>query len=342
MSSEGRPTIVVPGDEPIQIRGSAHLNRLAPFGEVIVYSDRPTDEQKLERVRDAEVIINSRGAVTWREDDLRSLTKLRLIVVCAIGTDSIDLRAATEMGVAVSNQPGRTAGVVAEHIFGLMFAVAKRAAYQTMELKAGRWTRKENVFLRGKTLGVVGTGAIGSELARLANAVGIEVVAWTFHPSAERARRLGVRYVELDELLAVADVVSLNVALTEDTRGMIGEREIGLMKPGAFLVNGGRGALVETAALVRALHSGHLGGVGLDVYDTEPLPADHLILSCEQVVLTPHMADQTPEGTELLNEGAVDNVIAFLEGRPQNIVNPEALEHLHRSRLVPWLRDPRS
>ena len=326
MSVDNRPTIVVPGDEPIQIKGSPHLDRLEPFGEVIVYPDRPTEEQKIERVRDAEVIINSRGAVTWRGDDLGSLTRLRLIVVCAVGTDSIDLRAATAMGVAVSNQPGRTAGVVAEHIFGLMFAVAKRTAYQTIELKSGRWTRRENVFLQGKTLGVVGTGNIGSELARLANAIGMEVVAWTFHPSAERARRLGVRYVGLDELLATADVVSLNVALTDETRGMIGEREIGLMKPGAFLVNGGRGALVETGALVRALHSGHLGGAGLDVYDTEPLPADHPILSCEQVVLTPHMADQTPEGAELLNEGAVDNVIAFLEGNPRNIVNPEALE----------------
>ena len=326
MNFENRPTIVVPGDEPIQIQGSAHLDRLEPFGGVIVYADRPNDQQKIERVRDAEVIINSRGAVTWRADDLASLTKLRLIVVCAVGTDSIDLQTATEMGVAVSNQPGRTAGVVAEHIFGLMFAVAKRAAYQTIELKSGRWTRRENVFLQGKTLGVVGTGNIGSELARLANAIGMQVVAWTFHPTPERARRHGVRYVGFDELLATADVVSLNVALTDETRGMIGEREIGLMKPGAFLVNGGRGPLVETDALVRALNSGQLGGAGLDVYDTEPLPADDAILSCEQVVLTPHMADQTPEGTERLNEGAVDNVIAFLEGKPRNIVNPEALE----------------
>ena len=325
MSFEGRLTIVVPGDEPIQIQGSPHLDRLAPFGEVIVYTDRPTDEEKLERARDAEVIINTRGAVTWRAEVLRSLPKLRLISVCSIGTDNIDLAVASEMGVVVSNQPGRTAGVVAEHIFGLMFAAAKRAAYQTIELKSGRWARMENVYLQGKRLGVVGTGNIGSELARLANALGMEVVAWTFHPSDDRAERLGVRYVELDELLATADVVSLNVALTDETRGMIGEREIGLMKPGVLLVNGGRGALVEKDALVRALHSGHVGGAALDVYDVEPLPSDDPILSCEQVVLTPHMADQTPEGMELLNEGAVDNVIAFLEGRAQNVVNPEAL-----------------
>ena len=262
MSLQGRLTIVVPGDEPLQIQGSPHLDRLTPFGEVIVYPDRPTDEQKVERAKDAEVIINTRGAVTWRAEVLRSLPKLRLISVCSIGTDSIDLAAASEMGVAVTNQPGRTAGVVAEHIFGLMFAVAKRAAFQTIELKSGRWTRRENVYLQGKTLGVVGTGNIGSEMARLANALGMEVVAWTFHPSDERAHRLGVRYVELDELLTTADVVSLNVALTHETRGMIGEREIGLMKPGALLVNGGRGALVQKDALVRALHSGHVAWSG--------------------------------------------------------------------------------
>ncbi|MCE2527112.1 MAG: glycerate dehydrogenase [Actinomycetia bacterium] len=325
MNAKERCTIVVPGDEPKQIQGSPHLERLRPYGEVIVYTDLPTDQQKLERCEAAEVILNSRGAVTWSAEALRSLPKLRHISVCAIGTDNIDLQTASEMGVVVSNQPGRTASVVAEHLFGLMFAVAKRAASQTIELKSGRWTRWDNVYLQGKTLGVIGTGNIGSEMARLANALGMEVVAWTFHPWDERAQQLGVRYIELDHLLATADVVSLHVALSEETRGMLGERELGLMKPGALLVNGGRGALVEKDALVRTLNAGHLGGVALDVYDIEPLPADDPILSCEQVVLTPHVADQTPEGIDRLNEGAVDSVIAFLRGHPQNVVNPEAL-----------------
>ena len=326
MTSSERLTIVVPGDDPIQIQGSPHLDRLKPYGDVVLYTDRPKGhDEKVERARDAEIIINTRGAVKWPEETLRPLSKLRLISVCSIGTDNIDLDTASEMGVVVSNQPGRTAGVVAEHIFGLMFAVAKRAGFQTMELKAGRWTRMENVYLQGKTLGIVGTGNIGAELARLGNALGMQVIAWTFHPSQERADRLGIRYVELDELLRQSDVVSLNVALTDDTRGMIGERELGLMKSGSLLVNGGRGLLVDTPALVDALNSGHLGGAAMDVHDIEPLPADHPILSCEQVVLTPHMADQTPEGMELLNAGAVDNVIAFLEGRPQNVVNPAAL-----------------
>ncbi|MDP6402570.1 MAG: NAD(P)-dependent oxidoreductase [SAR202 cluster bacterium] len=323
MTDREQVNIVVPGDDPVQIQGSPELDRLGPYGQVRVYTDRPrTLEEQVDRARDAEVIINSRSIVKWPEEALRALPKLRMMTVCGIGTDAIDVEVASELGVAISNQPGRTSGVVAEHIFGLMFAVAKRAAFQTAELKAGRWTRMDSVLLQGKTLGVVGTGNVGSEVARLARAVGMDVVAWTFHPSLERASRLGVRFVELDELLRLSDVVSLSVTLTSDTQGMIGERELGLMKRGALLVNGGRGQLVDTEAMVRALDSGHLGGAALDVFDVEPLPPDHPILSCRQVVLTPHLADQTPEGMELLNSGAVDNVIAFLEGRPQHVVNP--------------------
>ena len=321
MTPGNRVAIVVPGDDPVQIAGSPHLERLKPYGDVVLHGTRPASpEEKLERARDAEVIINTRGAVTWPAEALRALPRLRMIATCSVGTDMIDLEAASERGIVVSNQPGRTAKVVAEHIFGLMFAVAKRAAFQTEELKAGRWTRIGNVFLQGKTLGVVGTGNVGSEVARLADAIGMNVIAWTFHASPERAAGLGVRFVELDDLLREADVVSLNVRLSDDTRGMIGERELGLMKPGSLLVNGGRGELVDTPALVDALNSGRLAGAALDVFDVEPMPPDHPILACRQVVLTPHIADQTPEGVELLNEGAVDNVIAFLEGHPENVV----------------------
>ena len=320
MNSVEGQKFVVPGDYPRQIAGSAHLVRLEPYGEAVLYTDLPaTMEQQLERVKDANVIMNSRGAVKWPRESLQQLPKLRLIATCSIGTDMIDLEAAGELGVVVCNQPGKIAPYVAEHIIGLMFAVAKRAAFQTAELKAGRWALKENIFLQGKTLGLIGTGNVGREVATLANALGMEVIAWTFNPSAERATALGVRFVELDDLLRESDVVSIQVRLSDDSRHMIGSRELGLMKPGALLVNGGRGELVDTAALVEALNSGHLGGAGLDVFDQEPLPPDHPILSCEQVVLTPHIADQTPEGIESLNEGVVSNVIAFLEGRPQNV-----------------------
>lgn len=322
MSTSKKVTIVIPGDDPPQMQGSPHLKRLEQYGRVVLYKDRPaTPEEKVARVRDADIMINSRGIVKWPGEALRQLPKLRMASTCSIGTDMFDLDAARECGIVICNQPGRTAPVVAEHAFGLMFAVAKRAAYFTAEVKAGRWPRMDSFYLQGKTLGIIGTGAIGAEMARLGNALGMNVIAWTYHPSDDRAKRLGVRYVGLDELLRTSDVVSLHVSLTGESRHMIGQREFGLMKPGALLINCGRGGLVDTDALVEALNSGHLGGAGIDVFDQEPVPADHPLLHADQVALTPHCADMTPEGVELLNEGAVNNVIHFLEGRPQNVVS---------------------
>lgn len=316
-----QPLIVVPGDHPVQLAGSPHLERLRPYGEVALYSTRPAgDAEKLSRVRDAQVMINSRGAVKWPGHLLEQLPRLRFITVCGIGTDSIDLETAREQDIIVSNIPGMTAAVVAEHALALMLAASKRVSYQTAELRAGRWIGMNNVYLRGKTAGVIGTGAIGVKMIELCRALGMDVAAWTFNPSAERERMLGVRFLDLDELLRVSDVVTIHVKLTPESRHLLGARELSLMKPGSLLVNTARGAIVDTAALVESLNSGHLGGAGLDVYDSEPLPANDPLLDCEQVVLTPHSADQTPEGYDLLNQGVVDNVIAFLEGRPRNIV----------------------
>ncbi len=316
-----RPTIVIPGDDPPQLQGSPHLERLREHGEVVLHADRPeTLDEKLRRARGAVCLINSRGAVRWPREALARLPDLRMITCCGIGTDAIDLDASRERGIVVCNVPGRTAPIVAEHALALMFAAARRAWYQTNEVKHGRWSRMNNVYLRGRTLGLLGAGSCAAEMAKLGRAVGMDVIAWTFRPSAERAAALGVEFAAFDEVLRRADVVSVHLKLTEQTRGLLGEREFGLMKPGALFVNTARGAIVRVPALVAALNSGHLAGAGIDVYEVEPPPPDHPLLACEQVVLTPHNADQTPEGMEFLNAGVVDNVIAFLEGRPENRV----------------------
>jgi D-3-phosphoglycerate dehydrogenase len=313
--------ILIPGDDPPQVQSSPHLERLKSYGEVILHLDRPaTVDEQLRRAEKAVCLINSRSAVKWPGDILRRLPRLKMISVCGIGTDAIDLETAKELGILVSNLPGQTAPIVAEHTLALMLAVARRTWFQTNELKAGRWTSRDNVFLSGKTLGLVGAGNIAAELARLARAIGMEVLAWTFHPTPERAARLGVTFVPLDELLARSDVVSLHVKLTSESRGLIGAVQLRRMKRGAMLINTARGPVVDTEALVDALNSGHLDGAGIDVFDTEPIPAGHPLLACEQVILTPHNADQTPEGMEMLNAGVVDNVIAFLQGRPRNRV----------------------
>ncbi len=316
-----RLKIVVPGDAPPQIQGSPHLERLKPYGDVVLWTDRPqTSEEKIKRAEKADILINSRGMVEWTAEVLRGLPKLKLISLCSIGTDMIALDAAKKKGIVVCNQPGRTAPVVAEHSFGLMFALAKRTAFMTSAMQAGKWLRMDNVYLQGKTLGVIGTGHIGAEMARLAKVIGMNVIAWTYNPSKERARQLGIQYVTLQDLLRMSDVISLHVKLTDDSYHLIGERELALMKPNALLINVARGPVIDTDALVRALNNGHLNGAAIDVYDQEPPPTDHPLLKCEHVILTPHCADMTPEGVDLLNEGAVDNIIAFLEGNPKNVV----------------------
>jgi D-3-phosphoglycerate dehydrogenase len=313
--------IAIPGDDPPQLQGSPHLDRLRAHGEVALYTDRPADDdEKVRRAAGAICLINSRSAVKWTAVVLQRLPALRMITVCGIGTDSIDLEAARALGIRVCNLPGQTAAIVAEHALALMLATARRVCYQTQRLRQGEWRIGDNIYLGGKMLGIVGAGPIGAAMLRLGQAIGMRGQAWTFHPSAERSTALGVPFVSLEELLRTSDVVSLHVKLTDATRGLIGARELALMKPGALLVNTARGAVVDTPALVAALRSGHLGGAGIDVFDVEPVPPEHPLLACEQVVLTPHVADQNVEGMEILNRGAVDNVIAFLQGQPQNCV----------------------
>ena len=314
-------TIVVPGDSPPQIQGSPHLERLKEYGDVIVYTDRPKNaEEKIQRAQNADILINSRGMVKWHDDVLPFLPKLKLISLCSIGTDMIALDEAKKRNIVVCNQPGRTAPVVAEHSFGLMFALAKRTAFMTYSLKSGNWPRMDNVYLQGKTLGIIGTGHIGSEMARLGNAIGMNVVGWTYNPSDIRAKKLGIRYVDFEDLLRISDVVSLHVKLTKESIHLIGENELSIMKPNALIINVARGQIIDVNALIQSLNNGDIGGAAIDVYDQEPLPDNHPILTCEQVILTPHCADMTPEGVDLLNEGAVDNIIAFLNGSPINVV----------------------
>ncbi len=296
------------------------LAPLAAFGSVEVYPEPPaTPVERLEAARGAHVIINA-APLAWGYRLLSQLPELRMLSLGSVGTDMVNLDAARELGVTVAHQGGNTAPIVAEHEFALLLAASKRLGFHTAEIRAGRWTRRETVYLAGKRLGVIGTGNTGSRMAQLARAIGMEVVAWSFHPGEEKARALGLRYVELDELLVSSDAVSLHVASSAETRGMIGREQFARMKRGAILVNGSRGDVVDTDALVEALRSGHLGAAGLDVFDPEPLPADHPLRTLEQVVLSPHIADNNPEGHAFMLGDAVANAVAFLKGSPQSVV----------------------
>ncbi len=321
-SEPGRPVVVIPGDQPTKIADSPHLERLRVVAEVILYPDRPADTAELiRRVEPATAAINSRGGVRWPAEVFEASPRLRYLTACGVGTDTIDLPAARRAGVVVSNVPGRTAGVVAEHALALLMAAARRIGSQAHKMRRGRWEHELGMTLDGKTLGLIGTGPIGARMAHLARGIGMKVQAWTFHPTPERAEELGVRFLELDELLATSDCLSVHVRLSPESHGLLNARRFALMKPGAILVNTARGAVIETESMLDALRTGQLSAAGLDVFEQEPLPADHPLLQLDNVVLTPHSADQTPEGRDLLNGGAVDNVLAFLDGRPQHIVH---------------------
>ncbi len=232
----------------------------------------------------------------------------------------MDLAAAKEAGVAVSNTPGVAAHSVAEHALALMLAAARRIPANDEAVRRGEWPRGEMIQLRGKTLGLIGLGAIGRETARLARGIGMNLIAWTFHPDDDFAEEIGIEWVELDALYERSDVISLHVRQSPDTEGMVGADAFGKMKPGAILVNTARGAIVDEAALARALESGDLAAAGLDVFGEEPLPAGHPLAKLPGAVLSPHNAGVTPEVTEAGLLMAAENVAAFFEGKPQNVV----------------------
>jgi D-3-phosphoglycerate dehydrogenase len=184
------------------------------------------------------------------------------------------------------------------------------------EVRLGRWPRGQAAQMHGKTLGIIGLGAVGRQFARLGEGIGMRVIAWTMHPNPA----LGVELVPLDDLLSSSDVVSLHLRLSAETRGFIGKREIEKMKPSAILINTARGAIVDESALLEALAAGRIAGAGLDVFDAEPLVNGHPFTRMENVVLTPHSAGVTPEALEAGLELSIENVWNFLAGRPTNVV----------------------
>lgn len=306
--------VVIPDDYPPVISGTRHLEHLRDLGEVAVYNTKHADDSELiERIRDADVVVNIRAYCKLTREVLRNAKKLKMISVWGVGTDHIDLKTCQELGVVVTNTPGTATESVAEHALALMLAAARRIPQIDRSVKEGRWVRGLVTQLHGKTLGVVGTGLIGSQVARLGNGIGMNVVAWTFHPSAERENELRVRYVPLDELLRRSDVVSLHLRLTEDTRALMGERELALMKPTAILINTARADLIDKEALIRALSGGAIAAAGLDVFHSEPPDQDDPLLKLDNVVLTPHSSGQTPEVLDRGLAMAVENVKRFME-----------------------------
>ena len=303
------------------------LQPLRERGEVALFSTRQESPAELiERMRGAVAAINVRAYSKFTDDVFDALPDLKFLTVMGTGTDNIDLASATRHGVVVSNTPTAPTISVAEHIVTLTLAITKNLIPMDQALKHGEWRHIPGIELRGKTYGFIGLGLIAAEVAPVMRALGMRLIGWSLTHDPERARRLGIELVELDDLLRQSDIVSLFLRASPKTAGLIGKRELGLMKPSAYLINGARGALVDEAALVEALRAHKIAGAAIDVYQTEPLPATSPLLTLDNVVLTPHVAWVTDAGIDRMARHPIENILAYLEGKPQFVVNPDVLK----------------
>ncbi len=313
--------IVVPDDNPPVLAGTAALERLRTIGEVRLYDTDATNPAVLtERIREADVAVNIRGRTRFTPEVMQACPKLTLISIWGTGTDNVDLKAAGDRGVTVTNTPGANAVSVAEHTVALMLALIKQLAPADAAMRQGGWPRNLVPQLRGKRLGLIGTGLIGREVAAMAAGLGMEAVAWTYHPDPRFAAGAGLRYVQLDELLRTSDVVSLHLRATPEARRFLSRERLALLKPTAYVLNTARGALIDEAALVEALQAGKIAGAGLDVFETEPLPAGHPLSRLPNVLLTSHCAGMTPEANQTGLLMAAENIANFLAGMPTHVV----------------------
>ncbi len=316
------PKIVYPdaGENLDDELSEVSRQRLDALGGLAVHYGRPeSDEAYLRRIGDARAML-----LGWDlpAEVMLAAPALELVVFTGIGAARfVDLPQAAKKGITVCNCPGYSDNTVAEHALALLFAAARNLPRLDADLRAGSWNQSSmGMELAGRRVGVVGFGGIGRRFAALARAVGMEVLAWTRNPDPQRARAARVEFVDLDRLLAECDVVSLHVAGTPETEGMIDAAALARMKAGAVLVNTARGELVDEAALVEALRSGRLRAAGIDVYREEPLPVSHPFLELENVVLSPHVGYNTPEATVALHDIAVECLVRYFEGQPVNVV----------------------
>lgn len=315
--------IVIPDDFPKAISGTKAEEKLRTLGNVQIYSHKAeTQEELVARIKACEAVINIRAYSHFTRQVLISCPDLRLISIWGTGTDNVDLESARELGITVTNTPGANALSVAEHTIAILLALARQIPYLDREVRSGSWPRVEMIQLSGKVLGIFGLGAIGRHVGRIARGLSMDVIAWTLHPSPERAEESNVRFVSKEALLKTADVVSLHLRLNDETKGFMKKEDFDLMKPNAFFVNTARAALVESGTLEAALRSKKIAGAALDVYDQEPLPPGDPLTTLPNVVLTPHNSGMTPEATLSGLMMAVENVESFLMGGE---INPNRL-----------------
>lgn len=289
--------------------------------DVTVFRDTLADQDALvERLAPFDAILAMRERTPFPRALIERLPNLKLLITTGERNRGIDAAACAARGVVFSGTPSFGAPTV-DLTWGLILGLARGIPNEQASLRAGTWQQGLGVGLEGRTLGLLGLGKLGTKVAKVAQAFGMKVIAWSQNLTAEAAAAVGVERVEKMELFARADVLSIHLILSDRSRGLVGAAELAAMKPTAFLVNTSRGPIVDQAALITALEAGRLGGAGIDVYDIEPLPPSHPLLAAPRTLLTPHLGYVTEENYRAYFQGAVEAIEAFEAGAPIRVIS---------------------
>lgn len=300
---------------------STDWRRLDGKASVEAFHDHLTDEAALaERLQPFEVVMALRERTPFRRSLLQRLPNLKLICTAGMRNASIDMEAAKERGVLVCGTGGGSRSTM-ELTWGLILALVRSIPREDRSVRAGGWQETVGFGLDGKTLGIVGLGNIGGQVAEVGRAFHMRLLAWSQNLTEERAAACGAERVSKDELLSQSDIVTIHMVLSPRSTGLLGERELALLRPSAYLVNTSRGPIVDEAALIAALQGNAFAGAGLDVFDREPLPLDHPLRTLPNVVLTPHLGYVTEDTYQVFYGQTLENIEAYLAGAPVRVIN---------------------
>lgn len=307
--------------------GDLSWAELQSCGSCTIY-DRTSSSEIINRAAGAEILLTNKVPLT--REIIRSLPNVRYIGVTATGYNIVDVAAARTAGIIVTNVPAYSTNSVAQTVFALLLELTHRVGYHANEVRRGRWSSNHDfafwdfplIELSGKTFGIIGYGNIGKAVASIAAAFGMNVlIATRSQPSSEQAAKTGYSFVDAETVLRQSDIVSLHCALTPETDHFINRQRLAMMKPNAFLINTGRGALIDEGALADALNNQRLAGAGLDVLSAEPPPKDHPLLSAKNCIITPHFAWASQAARQRLMTIVVHNVRSFINGKSVNVVS---------------------
>jgi phosphoglycerate dehydrogenase-like enzyme len=318
--------VTVLDDYQRAFEGTEAIQRLRQKLDVEILTEKlPTEEALIHALKGVKAIIPIRERTKFPAALLQALTDLEIISQTGNHAYHVDMNAATNAGILVAMAPGSNS--TSELAFGLMFAVMRRIPQSDQAMRRGDWPLVLGYVLRGKTLGILGLGKVGTGVAEIGRAFGMKIIAWGPTLTPERARRSQAIYTPLDDLLKHADVVSVHLALSDQSKNLLNEARLRLMKKSAYLINTARGAIVDEGALAKILQEHAITGAALDVFVEEPLAANHSLLQLDNVVLTPHLGWPTDSGFAGFAENAVTNILDYIDGKLTRVVNPEALQN---------------